>query len=82
MRDREGRFWVIPPGENAWEKREPFTPARMLNSNRFPAITCTCSVCRSDFRSKPDPALPASDMFGDIGSRDVRSALRCQFAVR
>ena len=26
VRDREGRFWLIPPGENAWEKREPFHP--------------------------------------------------------
>jgi hypothetical protein len=25
----------------------------MLNSNRFPAITCACSVCRPDFHSKP-----------------------------
>ena len=23
---REGRFWIIPPGENAWERREPFQP--------------------------------------------------------
>ncbi len=27
VRDREGRFWVIPPGENAWENREPFHPS-------------------------------------------------------
>ena len=26
VRDREGRFWIIPPGEGAWEKREPFHP--------------------------------------------------------
>ena len=27
VRDRDGRFWIIPPGENAWEKREPFHPS-------------------------------------------------------
>jgi hypothetical protein len=27
VRDREGRFWVVPSGENAWEKREPFHPS-------------------------------------------------------
>ena len=26
VRDREGRFWIVPPGENAWEQREPFQP--------------------------------------------------------
>lgn len=24
VRDREGCFWVLPPVENAWEKREPY----------------------------------------------------------
>ena len=37
VRDREGRFWVVPSGENAWEKREAFHRARMPSSNRFPA---------------------------------------------
>jgi hypothetical protein len=27
VRDREGRFWAVPPGENAWESREPFHPS-------------------------------------------------------
>ena len=26
VRDRDGLFWVVPPGENAWAKREPFEP--------------------------------------------------------
>jgi hypothetical protein len=26
VRDREGQFWIVPPGENAWEKRQPFEP--------------------------------------------------------
>jgi hypothetical protein len=27
VRDHEGRFWAIPPCEDAWEKREPFHPS-------------------------------------------------------
>jgi hypothetical protein len=26
VRDREGQFWVVPPGEDAWERRQPFQP--------------------------------------------------------
>ena len=26
VRDPEGRFWVVPPGEDGWTKREPFEP--------------------------------------------------------
>lgn len=26
VRDREGNFWLVPPGENAWEQRQPFVP--------------------------------------------------------
>jgi hypothetical protein len=26
VRDHEGRFWAIPPCDDAWEKREPFQP--------------------------------------------------------
>jgi hypothetical protein len=26
VRDREGRFWVVPPGEDAWARRELFHP--------------------------------------------------------
>ena len=26
VRDREGRFWIVPPGEDAWERRQPFQP--------------------------------------------------------
>ena len=59
VRDREGRFWPSRPVRTPGRSVSHFSPARMLNSNRFPAITCTCSVCRPDFHSKPDPALPA-----------------------
>ena len=27
VRDCEGRFWVVPPGQDAWTKREPFQPS-------------------------------------------------------
>jgi hypothetical protein len=27
VRDREGRFWVVPPEEGAWAKREPLHPS-------------------------------------------------------
>jgi hypothetical protein len=26
VRDRDGRFWIVPPGEDAWERRQPFQP--------------------------------------------------------
>jgi hypothetical protein len=26
VRDHEGKFWLVPPVENAWECREPFQP--------------------------------------------------------
>jgi hypothetical protein len=26
VRDGEGRFWVVPPGEDAWDRRQPFQP--------------------------------------------------------
>ncbi len=26
VRDGEGRFWAVPPGQDAWTMREPFQP--------------------------------------------------------
>ncbi len=26
VRDPEGNFWLLPPGENSWNHREPFQP--------------------------------------------------------
>jgi len=26
VRDHQGRFWMVPPGENSWERRQPFQP--------------------------------------------------------
>ena len=27
VQDADGRFWVVPSGENAWARREPFHPS-------------------------------------------------------
>jgi hypothetical protein len=27
VRDPEGAFWSLPPTENPWDERQPFTPA-------------------------------------------------------
>lgn len=24
VRDPEGNFWIVPPGDDAWDRREPF----------------------------------------------------------
>jgi hypothetical protein len=26
VRDPDGNFWLLPPGENGWEQRQPFEP--------------------------------------------------------
>jgi hypothetical protein len=26
VRDLEGNFWLLPDGENAWDRREPYLP--------------------------------------------------------
>ena len=26
VRDAEGNFWIVPPGDNPWDNREPFHP--------------------------------------------------------
>jgi hypothetical protein len=26
VRDAEGNFWLVPPVENAWDRRQPFYP--------------------------------------------------------
>jgi hypothetical protein len=27
VRDAEGNFWSLPPTDNPWDERQPFTPA-------------------------------------------------------
>jgi hypothetical protein len=26
VQDHEGQFWAVPPGQNSWDRREPFQP--------------------------------------------------------
>jgi hypothetical protein len=26
VRDPEGKFWIVPPGDNGWYHRQPFYP--------------------------------------------------------
>jgi hypothetical protein len=26
VRDPDGCFWIVPPGDDAWERRQPFEP--------------------------------------------------------
>jgi hypothetical protein len=26
VRDHQGQFWMVSPGENSWERRQPFEP--------------------------------------------------------
>jgi hypothetical protein len=46
VRDRGGQFWIVSPGEGAWERGRPFQPSGEMSSRRSPGITCTCLVCR------------------------------------
>ena len=36
MRDREGRLWVVPPGEDVWAKREPVHPSEQSEREPVP----------------------------------------------
>ena len=36
VRDGEGRFWAVPPGENAWERRQPFQPTGEMELEPIP----------------------------------------------
>jgi hypothetical protein len=36
VRDREGRFWIVPPGEDAWERRQPFRPTEESRLEAIP----------------------------------------------
>jgi hypothetical protein len=27
VKDRHGQFWTVPPGDNAWERRQRFHPS-------------------------------------------------------
>ena len=36
VRDPEGNFWTVPPGENAWKNRQPFDPLAATNLESVP----------------------------------------------
>jgi hypothetical protein len=36
VRDRDGRFWIVPPGEDAWEQRQPFEPTGEMELEAIP----------------------------------------------
>lgn len=36
VRDGDGRFWVVPTVEDAWEHREPFGPTDDTNLEAIP----------------------------------------------
>lgn len=36
VRDPEGRFWILPSGEDCWEQRKPYTPNDELNLESVP----------------------------------------------
>jgi hypothetical protein len=36
VRDPEGRFWIVPSVENAWEHRRPFQPTEETELEAIP----------------------------------------------
>jgi hypothetical protein len=36
VRDHQGRFWMVPPGENAWERRQPYEPTEETELEPIP----------------------------------------------
>jgi hypothetical protein len=36
VRDQHGRFWRVPPGDDAWERREPFEPTEETELEPIP----------------------------------------------
>ncbi|HEV3145597.1 MAG TPA: hypothetical protein VGZ47_17010 [Gemmataceae bacterium] len=37
VRDPDGNFWIVPPVENAWERRQPFEPSEETDLEAVPA---------------------------------------------
>ncbi len=37
VRDRDGRSWIVPPGEEARERRQPFQPTGGTELESIPA---------------------------------------------
>ena len=36
VRDPDGKFWVVPPGDDPWENRQPFEPTENLELEPLP----------------------------------------------
>ena len=36
VRDRDGWFWIVPPGEDGWERRQPFQPTGVTELEAIP----------------------------------------------
>ena len=37
VRDLQGRFWTVAPGENSWERRQPFQPTEETELEPIPS---------------------------------------------
>ena len=36
VRDSEGNFWILPPGDDPWERRQPFQPNEQTDLEPVP----------------------------------------------
>jgi len=36
VRDGEGNFWMLPPGDNPWDRRQPFEPTEETDLEPIP----------------------------------------------
>jgi hypothetical protein len=37
VRDLQGRLWIVPPGPNSWERRQPFEPTEETELEPIPS---------------------------------------------
>jgi hypothetical protein len=36
VQDQQGQFWMVPSGQNSWERRRPFQPTEETNLEPIP----------------------------------------------
>jgi hypothetical protein len=36
VQDQQGRFWMVPSGQNSWERRQPFEPTEEADLEPIP----------------------------------------------
>jgi hypothetical protein len=36
VRDEQGRFWMVPPGEDSWARRQPYEPGEDAELDPIP----------------------------------------------